>query len=94
MKSLTRSDKLTTNMYKVWLNKNPLTSWMRKSKTSQMQVAARLGVSTYAVYLWQHGTSVPSPERFDKIIRLTGIEDIIQQWAEWKNEFELETDKG
>jgi hypothetical protein len=82
-----------TNEYKIWLNKNPLTSWMRRNKATQMQVAARLGVSTYAVYLWQHGTSVPSPERFDRIKKLTGINDIIHQWAEWKDEFQLEPTK-
>jgi len=92
MASSKRSGKILTNEYKLWLGKNPLTRWMRRNKTTQMQVAAKLGVSTYAVYLWQHGTSVPSPERFVKLVKLTRNEKIIQEWAEWKEAFELQPD--
>ena len=89
MTSSKRSAKILDNEYKVWLGKNPLTLWMKRRKRSQMEVAARLGVSTYAVYLWQHGTSVPNPERFAKIRKLTNNEDIIKEWEAWKNEYML-----
>lgn len=89
MKSSQRSSRILSNEYKIWLKKNPLTSWMSKNHISQMKVAAKLGVSTYAVYLWQHGTSVPRPEMLNKIKALTDIDDIIIQWAKWKNEYEL-----
>lgn len=92
MPSSKRSGKILTNEYKVWLNGNPLTVWMRRTKRTQMEVAAKLGVSTYAVYLWQHGTSVPKPEAFAKIRKLTSIKDIIKEWEVWKNEYIIEAD--
>jgi transcriptional regulator with XRE-family HTH domain len=58
-----------------------------------MEVAAKLGVSTYAVYLWQHGTSVPKPEMFAKICKLTDIQNIITKWETWKNEYVLTMDE-
>jgi hypothetical protein len=57
-----------------------------------MEVAAKLGVSTYCVYLWQHGTSVPKPEAFAKIRKLTSIKNIIKEWEIWKNEYVLNVD--
>ena len=92
MPSTKRSERLFSNEYKIWLGKNPLTVWMKRRKVSQMEVAARVGVSTYAVYLWQHGTSVPNPERFKILADLTGIEDIVLQWANWKDSFSLTSD--
>lgn len=94
MTSSKRSGRLRSNEYKIWLGKNPLTKWMRRTKTTQMEVAARVGVSTYAVYLWQHGTSVPTPDRFKKLGRLTKNKKIILEWAEWKQEYELPADKA
>lgn len=89
MKSSNRLKKLKANEYKIWLKKNPLTVWMVRKGMSQMEVAARLGVSTYGIYLWQHGTSVPSPQNFEKLKKLTRIDDIILQWANWKDSFSL-----
>lgn len=92
MPSSKRSGKILTNEYRIWLGKNPLTLWMRRKKVLQTQVAAKLGVSAYAVYCWQHGTSVPRAVMLQRISKMTGIEDIIKQWETWKNLYALEAD--
>lgn len=61
--------------HREWAEMNPLLVWRlsQTPKVSRMEASALLGVSAYAVYTWEAGSSRPNENSMDRISGLLGL---------------------
>jgi DNA-binding XRE family transcriptional regulator len=68
----------------VWLDKNPLTIWMRENNIGQTHLASMILVSRQTVYAWMTGTCDVGTKHEQRLAFITKDQKMAEKMAQWR----------
>lgn len=72
--------------YWEWVDRNPLRDWRVRKRISIRILVEMLQTHHSALAKWENGQNYPNFLSMQKLIEITGMDDLAARWGAWLNE--------
>lgn len=73
------------DVYREHVENNPLRKWRHAHGASFNETAALVGISVSTIQKWETGAAYPTDTNLVILQRITGMDDIVDEWTNWYN---------